>query len=82
MSSLTWGSLSWDITLSKVLAIILQAACAARAGDVALTDHYESHESMSWKHLDLRIQDRPVATRPTVSDLTLTITLAFTKNNK
>jgi len=54
MNALTDGTKSWDITISRLLSIVLMAACASRAGEIARSPKYVKMECLCWKDVDIR----------------------------
>ncbi|SMR55280.1 unnamed protein product [Zymoseptoria tritici ST99CH_1E4] len=74
------GCISWDRTLLKLLGVVLQSACSSRSGDIARSTLYKGLECLCWKHLQLTIKDpdQPLS----VQNLTLQVTLAYTKGHK
>jgi len=74
------GCFSWDHVLLKLLGVILQASCAARAGDIARSPFYKGMECLCWKHVQMTLTDR----RPplSVQNMTLKLSLDYTKGHK
>ena len=72
------GTHSWDVTCSKVLALILQAALCSRAGDVAKSTRYSDADCLNWKHVMLKRVSRKDGTQ----NWEALITLAYTKGHK
>lgn len=57
---LTHRCMSWDVIISKFLAVSLQAATASQAGDMTRSLHYKGLEYMRWEHIQLvQIVPRP-----------------------
>lgn len=71
------GSPNWDITLSDVLAILLQSALACRPGDMKMTDGYKQKEDLQLKDVDLRVTE--TSEEPAIK---MTVTLRFCKGFK
>lgn len=66
--------------LLKLLGILLQSSCAARAGDIALSSAYKGRECLCWRHVTITIADRE---KPlSVQNLLLKFELEFTKGHK
>jgi hypothetical protein len=72
-----WYS-SWDVTCSKVLSLILQAALGSRAGDVARSTRYSDADCLNWKHVLIKLVSRKDGTQ----NWEAFITLAYTKGHK
>lgn len=72
------GTKSWDSMLAGCLALALQAALAARAGDFKRSAHYTGTEYLKWKDIEV------IAKGPSVDDprLTMLITLLYLKSHK
>ncbi len=72
------GTKSWDATLSGLLALVMQAALASRAGDIKRSGGYKGVEYLKWEDIVL------VAKGSSVTDpkLTMLMTLKYRKNYK
>jgi hypothetical protein len=57
------GTHSWDVTCSKVLSFILQAALGSRAGDVAKSTRYSDADCLNWKHVLIKLVPRNDGTK-------------------
>ncbi|KAG4428859.1 hypothetical protein IFR05_015662 [Cadophora sp. M221] len=67
---------SWDVTITKILSIILLGALGARCGDLTLSTGYKNVEYLQWKHIQIKL-------RPgTEHKLTMRITLRYQKEEK
>lgn len=49
------GTLSWDVTLSRVLSLVLQATVAGRSGDVARSRQYYGQEFLQYGHITIKL---------------------------
>ncbi|KAF2221497.1 hypothetical protein BDZ85DRAFT_320676 [Elsinoe ampelina] len=78
--ALAEGCLSWDRVLLKLLGVVLQASCACRSGDIARSSLYTGMECLCWEHLSLTFKDNKRT--GSVDDLSLKVTLEFTKGHK
>lgn len=47
------------MTCSKVLSLVLQAALASRAGDIARSKHYKGVEYLQWQHIKMKLVTQP-----------------------
>jgi hypothetical protein len=76
-SGLEEGCLSWDTLLSKLLSVVLIAACACRSGDAARTSLYTSTKYLAFRDIVLRFGagDQP-------NDLSMDVTLRAVKGYK
>jgi hypothetical protein len=54
INALTQGTKSWDITISRLLSMVLMAGCASRAGEIARSPKYIKMECLCWKDVDMR----------------------------
>jgi len=54
INALTNGTKSWDVTISRLLSIVLMAGCASRAGEIARSPKYVKMECLCWKDVDMR----------------------------
>jgi hypothetical protein len=86
---LTHGCRSWDVAISRFLAISLMTATAGRAGDIARSNHYTGLECLRWEHIELILLDsrdkddgQQQPKPPMVQDLTARITIAYEKGYK
>ncbi|KAK5171127.1 uncharacterized protein LTR77_004271 [Saxophila tyrrhenica] len=80
--ALNGGCHDWDVVLLKLLGLILMGACGARAGDVARSNHYNGVEYLCWADLEMKLKSTSPQEAPSVQDLTLTVTLEYTKGHK
>ncbi|KIW15846.1 hypothetical protein PV08_05896 [Exophiala spinifera] len=72
------GVHNWDVTIQRVLGIMLQVACSARPGDVARTYLYQGDQYVKWKDIELRL-DKDASS---IQQLRAKVTLRFTKGLK
>jgi hypothetical protein len=75
MNALTEGTMSWDITISRLLSLVLMAACACRAGEIARSTKYVKMECLCWKDVDMRFD-------PAKDKFVVRITLRFQKKER
>lgn len=83
-SCLTHGCRSWDVAISRFLAISLMACTAGRAGDIARSRLYTGSECLRWEHIELVLpgDGRDDGRPPTIQDMTAKITLVYEKGFK
>lgn len=74
--ALSEGTRSWDVTASKVLSMVLLAACAARAGDIVRSRLYEGLVCLCYKDIVMEVRDNSVAS------IRVVVTLRFEKYEK
>lgn len=81
---LTHGCRSWDVAISRFLAISLMTCTAGRAGDIVRTRLYKGAECLRWEHIQLILLDggRDNGQPPAIQDLTARITLEYEKGHK
>lgn len=53
--ALTGGTLSWDVTISRALSILLQSALACRAGEVGFSQGYDHLFAMRYEHIEVKV---------------------------
>jgi hypothetical protein len=53
--ALNSGTLSWDVTISKALSIVLTSALMCRSGDVARNSAYHGMECLLFEHIHLKL---------------------------
>lgn len=53
--ALSSGTLSWDVTLSRSLSLLLQAALCSRSGEVLRSPDYEDLECLLYEHITLKL---------------------------
>lgn len=78
-SALNQGCSSWDRRWMSLAAMVLQAACAARAGEVLLARGYTNYECVCWRNIRITLEN---SDHPTVQDLRVSVRLRFTKEYK
>jgi hypothetical protein len=71
------GCASWDIRLSKLLSVVLIAACACRSGDITHSSLYTEMEYLTFGDITLSFKDGDQ-----LKDLHLDITLRAEKGTK
>lgn len=49
------GTYDWTVTISKALSIVVQAALAARAGDITVSRHVSTDCCLRYKHITIRV---------------------------
>jgi hypothetical protein len=49
------SSISWDITISKLLSIVLIVSLGCRGGDVARSQLYQGSQHVAFKDIDMRL---------------------------
>lgn len=75
--SIVEGCVSWDITLQKLLGVVLTWACGGRPGDVGRAKGYAGVECLAWKDIEISL-DGGVEFR----HLVMIVELAWTKFKK
>jgi len=73
------GTCSWDVTISKLLSIVLLGTMGARAGDIGLSIGYTGMQVLQWKHIELKLKQ---GTPPVLDNLCCRITITFEKGSK
>lgn len=48
------GTRSWDLTISKTLSFVLQAAVASRSGDIIKSKGYTNEYCLKWKDVTIK----------------------------
>lgn len=79
---LTHGCESWDVIISRFLAISLQAATASRAGDITRSLHYKGLEYMRWEHIQMELEGVGYGEEPGVQHMTARLEIAYEKGDK
>ncbi|KAH7398061.1 hypothetical protein BKA64DRAFT_673464 [Cadophora sp. MPI-SDFR-AT-0126] len=70
------GTRSWDVTIAKVLSIILLGVLGARCGEPSVSQGYMGVEYLRWEHIWLKL-------KPGTKDkLTMRITLMYEKGDR
>jgi hypothetical protein len=72
------GTRSWDVTISKIVTLVLLGTLGARGGDLAKSQGYEGFEYSQWSHMEIKVK----GTEPNLDNLRLTFTIAFEKGDK
>lgn len=49
------GTLSWDVTICRVLSIVLQSALCTRSGDLANSKGYDDVICMRFEHIKIKL---------------------------
>ncbi|TPX13777.1 uncharacterized protein E0L32_005721 [Thyridium curvatum] len=74
--AITNGTLNWDLTIQRVLAVLLLSSIGARSGDIARTNRYKGKQYLSWQDITIRVWPKDP------QRLCATISLNYTKGNK
>lgn len=64
VSALRDGTKSWEVTIFCALALSMQSALCARAGEIAGTAEYRGMEVLCWKDVTLKLGDEPSKYNP------------------
>ncbi|KAK4887996.1 hypothetical protein LTR27_013044 [Elasticomyces elasticus] len=76
-------AMNWDITISRCLGVVLQAALGCRAGDVARTVGYKGTEYMKFRDIDLTLDiSKTGDPNVTLADVQATVTISHAKGFK
>jgi hypothetical protein len=74
-----YGAVNWDITIARLLGVVLTASISGRCGDVARTLLYKGAEYMQYRHVELMVTgDREAR----IENLKAHITVEFSKGLK
>ncbi|GAB1741961.1 hypothetical protein NU219Hw_g7361t1 [Hortaea werneckii] len=75
------GCFNFDLVVAKMLSVVLVCSLGARAGDVALSQHYEESSMyyLQFRHIQLRLRGEE---GPRFENLSATVELEFTKGKK
>jgi hypothetical protein len=74
------GTLSWDITLSKIMSILFLGAFVCRSGDIARSHFYTNEEFLQWNSLCVKYKRDSQSFA--LEDLIVVVTLRHTKGKK
>ncbi|OBT84860.1 hypothetical protein VE02_05892 [Pseudogymnoascus sp. 03VT05] len=74
LDALNNGTKSWSITLSRLLSMVLMAACASRAGEIGRSAKYVKMECLCFKDVDIRFNEH--------GDMIAHIVLRFQKKER
>lgn len=77
-SAITDGTLNWDIVISRCLNVVLAAAAAARAGDLARSQYYTNDTALRYQHVKIIVY----ADETGAVSFKMQLTLAFSKGSK
>ncbi|KAK3625938.1 hypothetical protein LTR56_020153 [Elasticomyces elasticus] len=81
--TLKHGTMNWDITISRCLGVVLQAALGCRAGDVTRTVGYKGTEYMKFRDIDLTLDiSKTGDPNVTLADVQATVTISHAKGFK
>lgn len=72
------GTRSWDVTVSKILTLVLLGTLGARGGDLAQSDGYKGLEYSRWSHMEIKVK----GPEPSLDNLRLKVTVAYEKGYK
>lgn len=68
------GTKSWEVTISRLLSIVLMAACGSRSGEIGRSSKYTGYECICWKDVDIRFDSH--------NEMVCRITLRFEKKER
>ncbi len=71
------GTSSWDITIQKILLVVLMQSTDCRVGEITKSSKYTGSEFLAWKHIILAL-DGP----PTMESVRCQIDIVFLKGHK
>ncbi|KAJ9258895.1 hypothetical protein DTO195F2_5133 [Paecilomyces variotii] len=71
------GCRSWDIHISRLLSIVLMHACCSRAGDIALSQHYEGKACLLYEHIEVIVEKQPC-----LENVIMRVSLHYAKGEK
>ncbi|KAK9245323.1 hypothetical protein V1506DRAFT_521936 [Lipomyces tetrasporus] len=71
------GTVNWDITLARLMSVVLVTSLGCRAGDAARSQFYEGTEFMQYRHVELQLEGEPK-----LENLRARFTIEFSKGSK
>ncbi|KAK9372787.1 uncharacterized protein V1513DRAFT_466306 [Lipomyces chichibuensis] len=71
------GTWNWDITLARLMSVVLVTSLGCRAGDAARSQYYEGMEFLQYRHVELLLEGEPK-----FENLRAQIKIEFAKGSK
>jgi hypothetical protein len=65
------GTLSWELTLQRCLALCFMASLSCRAGEITRSDGYDQLETLQYKHITIHLEpvEPPRGPSPIAADI-------------